>query len=370
MRQALGGVLALLGVCSSGAMGQTSGDPDWVAGYVTTEMRKQRIPGLALLVARRGEIVRAEGFGFANVEHEVPVKPETVFQSGSVGKQFTAAAVMMLVEEGKLGLDDPITEYLEDAPPSWKAITMRRLLSHTGGFPDYPEDFDYQQDQDNEEAHEQALLRLARTLPLTSTPGTRWEYSNLGYAVAGIVIRRVSGLFYGDLLDRRIFRPLGMRSARIISEADIVSHRAAGYRLNAGRLKNQEWVSPMVNTTADGALYFSILDLARWDAALRTERLLKRSTLEEMWAPVRLANGEPNPEGYGLGWVAEASHGQRVVRHAGQWQGFSSSIVRFPEDGLTVALLANLDEPDLDAMADRIAEHYLSQAGSGRSTAR
>lgn len=335
--------------------------PDWVAQHVTSEMQKQHIPGLALLVARDGKIVRAEGFGFASVELHVPVKPETVFQSGSMGKQFAATAVMMLVEEGKISLDDSITKYFDNAPATWNPITVRELLSHTAGFPDYPDDFDFQKNSKDIEIYEKELLKMASGLPLTSEPGTKFKYCNLGYATVGMLIRKVSGKFYGDFLAERIFRPLGMQSTRIISEADIVPNRAAGYRLVDGQLKNQEWVAPIANTTADGSLYFTILDLAKWDAALYTEKLVKRSTLEQMWTPVKFKNGEPNPDHYGFGWYNQTEDGHRVVAHGGQWQGFHTYIARYVDDKLTVVVLTNLAYPKLDPIAQPIAKHYLAE---------
>jgi len=229
-----------------------------ISEYVKAEMERQHIPGLSLLVAKGGKVVLAQGFGFANVELQVPVKPETIFQSGSVGKQFTATAVMMLVDEGKVGLDDPLTKYFKDAPQSWNDVTVRELLSHTGGLGDYPKDFDFRKDWTEDDQ-----LKLVESIPLAYPPGTKWDYSNLGYLTLGILIHRVTGEFYGDFLQQRIFQPLEMRSTRIISEADIVPNRAAGYRLVKGELKNQEWVAPMINTTADGSLYFSTLDLAK-----------------------------------------------------------------------------------------------------------
>jgi CubicO group peptidase (beta-lactamase class C family) len=327
------------------------------SNYVREEMHRQHIPGLALLVSRGGKIVRAEGFGMANVELQVPVKPETVFQSGSVGKQFTATAVMMLVEEGKVGLDDPLTKYFPDAPATWKEVTVRQLLSHTGGFGDYPEKFDFRKDWTEAE-----LLKLVEGIPLAYPPGTKWEYSNLGFLTLGILIHHVTGEFYGDFLQQRIFQPLGMQMARIISEADIVPNRAAGYRLVKGELKNQEWVAPMVNTTADGSLYFSILDLAKWDAALYTEKLLKRSSFDQMWTPAKFKNGEPNKEGYGFGWSTGVRHGHRLISHDGAWQGFKTSIERYVDDQLTVVVLANLAEAKPGEIAKHVADIYLSDS--------
>src|SRR6266568_5360798 len=298
-----------------------------VTDYVKAEMERQHIPGLSLLVVRNGKIVRAEGFGLANVELQVPAKPETVFQSGSVGKQFTATALMMLVEEGKIGLDDPLTKYFSDAPATWKDVTVRELLSHTAGFGDYPKDFNFRKDWTEDE-----LLKVVEAIPLAYVPGTKWEYSNLGYLTLGILIHRVTGEFYGDFLQEHIFKPLDMQSTRIISEADIIPNRAAGYRLVGGELKNQEWVAPMVNTTADGSLYFTILDLAKWDAALYTEKLLKRSSLDLMWTPVKLNDGKPNSNHYGFAWFINDAGGHRIIEHGGAWQGFTTNISRYVDD--------------------------------------
>ena len=332
--------------------------PDPVADYVRAEMQSQHIPGLALLVARHGEIVRAQGFGLSNVELQTPVKPETIFQSGSVGKQFTATAVMMLVEEGKVALDDPLTKYFKDAPPAWNEVTVRQLLSHTAGFTDYPKDFDMRRDRTEDE-----LLKLVQSIPLAYPPGTQWAYSNLGYLTLGIMIHHVTGRFYGDFLQDRIFGPIGMKTTRIISEADIVPNRAAGYRLVKDELKNQEWVAPMLNTTADGSLYFSILDLAKWDAALYTEKLLKQSSLDLMWTPTKLKDGTPNSDGYGFGWFMDKRRGHRVISHDGSWQGFKSDISRYVDDQLTVVVLANIEEANPEVIVSHVAQMYLSAPG-------
>ncbi|HKD01486.1 MAG TPA: serine hydrolase domain-containing protein [Terriglobales bacterium] len=360
MRRAL-----LVGVCLLGATAaaaQTSLDAA-VDQFIRREMQTRHIPGLALLVARDGKIVRAQGYGFSNLELEVPVKPETVFQSGSMGKQFTATAVMMLVEEGKVGLDDPLTRYFPDAPAAWSQVTVRNLLSHTAGFGDYPDNFDFRRDYTEDE-----LLKMVEAIPFASPPGTKYAYSNLGFLTLGIIIHRASGQFYGDFLEQRVFRPLGMTSTRIISEADIVPNRAAGYRWVKGQWKNQEWVSPTLNTTADGALYFSILDLARWDAALYAEKLLPRSALEQMWTVAKYKDGMPNSGHYGFGWFINTVKGHHVIEHEGQWQGFNTNISRYLDNKLTVVVLTNLDhcgpgevthgvaalyDPDLAAEAER-----------------
>ena len=320
--------------------------------YVREHMIMQRIPGLALTILKNGEVVKLNGYGFANLEHRIPVVPETIFQSGSVGKQFTATAVMILVEDGKITLDERISKYLNNIPKSWSRITVRHLLAHTSGMIFSPDALDFSRDYTEDE-----LLKLAARVPLASQPGEKWSYSNLGYVVLGIIISKVTGKFYGDFIQERIFKPLGMNTARIISEADIIPNRAAGYRLVDGELKNQEWVSPTLNTTADGSLYLTAIDMAKWDAALYGEKILKKSSLDQMWAAVRLNNGKTHPHGFG--WFLHEARGHKLIEHGGQWQGFTSHIARYADDKLTVIVLTNLASADLEAIAHGVATLYL-----------
>jgi CubicO group peptidase (beta-lactamase class C family) len=329
---------------------------DEVARVVRAEMAKQHIPGLALLVSRKGVPIRAEGFGLSNVELSVPVTPKTIFQSGSVGKQFTATAVMLLVEEGKLGLNDALAKYFDSGPSWWKDVTIRELLSHTAGFTDYPKEFDERKDYSEEE-----LLKMIEAIPPAYRPGTDWAYSNLGYVTLGILIHRVSGQYFGDFLQERVFKPLGMSTTRIMSEADIIPNRAAGYRLENGQLKNQEWVSQSANSTADGSLYFTILDLAKWDAALYTEKVLKESSKLEMWTVAPLNDGKPNPGPYGFAWFIESRKGHRLVGHDGRWQGFSTHIARYLDDGLTIVILTNQANCNPQLIVDEVAAVYLAK---------
>lgn len=335
---------------------------DTVDNFVRGEMKRQKIPGVSLMVARDGKIIRAQGYGYSNVELQVPVKPESIFQSGSLGKQFTATAVMMLVQDGRIALNDPISKYLTGGPAAWDRVTTRQLLSHTAGFTDYPENFDLRRDWTEDQ-----LLKVIAAIPLAFEPGTKYAYSNLGYVTLGILIHRVTGKFYGDFLRERIFEPLGMNTTRIISEADIVPNRSAGYRLVKGELKNQEWVSPMLNTTADGSLYFSVLDLAKWDAALYTDKLLPRAQLEEMWTPAKLLNGQPNSGHYGFGWFANQVNGHRLIEHEGAWQGFKTAICRYIDDRFTVVVLTNLAEADPYAIAHGVAGLYAPELKSESS---
>lgn len=316
--------------------------------FIAAEMQKQKIPGVSLAVIKDGKPLIVKGYGVSNVEHQVPVKPETIFQSGSVGKQFTAFAVMLLVDEGKISLDEKISKYLGEVPESWKNITVRHLLTHTGGMTDYPRDFDFRKDLTEDE-----LLKAAMKAPVPFAPGEKWQYSNLGYLTLGVIIHKASGKFYGDFLQERVFKPLGMTTARIISEADIVPNRAAGYQLVKGEVKNQEWVSPALNTTADGALYLTALDMIKWDEALTQAKLLKKESYEQMWSPVKLNDGKTHP--YGFGWMFANINGQKLIEHGGAWQGFKAHISRYPDNKLTVIVFANLINANQGKLANGVA---------------
>lgn len=344
-------MIGLQAAAASAAGAEVQSAPPWqtrVDAFVAAQMLAQKVPGVALAIVKDGVVV-ARGYGESNVEHHVPVTPETIFQSGSVGKQFTAAAVMLLVEEGRIALEDSITRYLPDAPATWQPIRIRHLLTHTSGIPDYAVDtFDYRRD-----ATEDELARMAYGLTLEFPPGAQWKYSNTGYLLLGVVIHKVSGQFYGDLLAERIFRPLGMSTARVISEAEIVPNRAAGYELVDGQLRNQEWVAPSLNTTADGALYLTVQDMVAWDRGLRAGAILKPESWAQMYTPVRLAGGETYP--YGFGWSVGTVAGAPRYAHGGSWQGFKSYIARYLGADLTIILFANLAETDTEALVDGVA---------------
>ena len=346
-RSAMFGALLFASIASPAAA-----QLEQVDAFVRAEMQRQRVPGVSIAIVKDGVIVKARGYGLSNVELAVPASPETVYQSGSVGKQFTATLVMMLVEEGRIGLEDPIGKYVPEAPARWNDITIRHVLTHTSGISDARWDStDFQRNYS-----EADLTRMIAAMPLDFAPGSKWKYSNPAYILLGIIVHRVTGKFYGDVLRERIFTPLGMTTARIISEADIVPNRAAGYQLVNGALKNQDWVSPAMNTTADGSLYLTVLDLAKWDAALYGETLLRRASLERMWTPVRLNDGTTHP--YGFGWAFGDALGHRIIQHGGAWQGFKSFIARYVDDRVTVIVLMNLGDADPGRFAHGVAGAY------------
>lgn len=326
-----------------------------VGEHVRERMRQGKVPGLSLAVVRDGKVVMAAGYGLANLEHAAPATAETVYQAASIGKQLTAAAVMLLVEEGKLKLDTLLSEVLPESLPAGKGVTIRQLLSHTSGIKDYTKkDFNHREDH----TESQLLAKFAR-FPPDFAPGAEYRYSNTGYALLGMVIRRITDEYHGDFVRRRILTPLGMTATRVISEADIVPRRASGYRLIKRRVRNQEWVAPSLNTLADGCLYTTVLDLAKWDLAVGAGRVLRKETLERVWTPAVTADGKTGV--YGLGWKIGEVNGRRLVEHRGSWQGFRGHLVRYRDDGLTVIVLSNLATAAAERVAREVAGMYRAE---------
>ena len=346
------------GVLAAPARDLTPEQMSAIDRYVDAEMRREHVPGIAVGIYNRGEILLAKGYGLANIELNVPVKAETVFQSGSVGKQFAATAIMMLVEEGKVGLDDSIVKYFPNAPQSWQAIRVKNLLSHTSGLSEYESNertgpsgpfylrLDYTEDE---------IVNKIEALPIEFKPGDKWDYRNTNYVLLGVIIHKVTGSFYADYLQQRIFKPLGMSSTRLISEADIIPNRSAGYEVKGEKLQNQSWVSPTFNSTADGALYFNVLDVAKWDAALYGTKVLKQSSLDQSWTVFSLNDGKPNNGNYGFAWMIPSVSGHKLVEHSGAWQGFRCHFLRYPDDGISVVVLANSDSASPEQFAHVIA---------------
>ena len=328
---------------------------DQVDDYIQSEMKKNKIPGLSIAVIKNDKIIKAKGYGLANIELIVPATPDTVYQSGSTGKQFTATLVMMLVEKGKIKLDAKVSKYIKGTPKSWEKITIRHLLTHTSGLKNYDNYINPQRDYTDEQ-----LIKLSESYPLDFEPGEKWKYSNTGYMVLGVIIKKVSGKFYGDLLHENIFIPLGMKTAGVVDTRKIIPNRAAGYELVNNDLQNQAYVPPSLSRTADGTLYMTVLDFSKWDAALYTDKLLKKSDLDLMFTPVKLNNGKTFS--YGFGWFIGDMNGHRLIEHGGEFQGFSSYISRYVDDKLTIIILSNRAyiADDIGDMAHHIAGLYES----------
>lgn len=328
----------------------TAAAADPVDDYVRAVMAAKKVPGVSVAILRGGAVVKMQGYGMANLELDAPATPDTLYQSGSLGKQFTAAGILLLAEDGALTLDDRLAKHFPEGPSTWHRITVRHLLTHTSGLQDYGGDeIDFRRDYSEED-----LLTVARTIPLEFEPGTQWSYSNTGYLLLGLLTSRLAGRHWSDFQAERIFQPLGMATTRVISERDIVPNRAAGYELDdKGEVKNQEWVAPSLNRLADGALYFSVKDLAAWEAALHARTFMKPASFEAWWTPASLGGHLTYP--YGFGWGLGEQRGHRLIEHGGSWQGFRTAIARYVDQGLTVIVLANLAQAEPETMAHEIA---------------
>ena len=333
-----------------------------VDDIVRASMQEEDVPGVSIAIVREGNIIKATGYGVANLELNVPVTPQSVFEIGSITKQFTAASLMLLVEDGKIALDDPITKYFPEATQHWSAVTIRHLLTHTAGLPDIWGDteetlynkgiVDFRRDYTEDE-----LVRIYAARPLDFSPGTEWSYCNPCYQILGFLIHRVSGQTYDGFLNARIFKPLGMHATRVSSWADVIANRATGYEPFHGEFKHRAWVSPTLLFTADGGLVSTVEDMARWDAALYAERPLTRAQREAMWTPAPITHATKRP--YGMAWRINDVNGHRLIWHVGGGFGFYAIFSRYVDDNLTIIALTNVGEFDVLKLAGRIASLYL-----------
>ena len=322
-----------------------------VADYVKAEMKRQRIPGLSLAIVKNGEIILAEGYGLADVKSNAPARPETVFRICSVSKQFIATGITLLAQGGQLRLDDPISKYLEGTPETWKPITIRHLLTHTSGIIREAPGFDpfkIQSDAD--------VVRSAYSRPLRFAPGEKWEYCNTGYFALAEIIRRVAGRPWSEYLSEKVFKPSGMNTTFPTNTTESLPNRAAGYTDNDNPKPASDW--PALRPS--GAFLSTVLDLAKWDAVLNTDKILSESSRRQMWNPVKLNNGTSYP--YGFGWQLGDNRGRKLVHHSGGMPGFRAKFARFVDDRLTIIVLMNLDDVDVDSIVYGIAALYLPAA--------
>ena len=329
---------------------------DSIDNFVRSEMQKKHIPGLSLVVIRNGRIIKSANYGLANVELNVPVNDRTSFEIASMTKQFTAAALLLLVEDGKVRLDDSVTAYLADLPSTWQDITIRRLLDHTSGLRD---DWDEGNDFFLTKNSDEAFLDALKQQPLGFRPGERFSYS-CGPFVVGMIISKVSGMPYAEFMRRRIFEPLGMTSTHINDATRIVTNRASGYAYRNNTLQNGVRISPAAHARADVGIRTTALDLVKWDAALNDERLLSRSSLNVMFSPTKLSNGDRVPSG--LGWFLYPMRGHEVRQHGGGFRtGFNTTINRYPDAKLTIVLLTNLFRAGANDLGHKIAGFYIPE---------
>lgn len=316
------------------------------------------IPGVSVMIARGGETLFKQGFGHANVELGTPATPQSVYQIGSLGKTFTAVGVMLLVEDGKLALDESITHYLPEAPAHWKPVTLRTLVGMRSGIADYEEaslggDSEAAIDLRRDYTDAELVTRLARS-PLIFAPGTRIQYSNSNYVVLGALITKIAGEPYTDFLARRLFGPVGMNTARKASLQALIPNRADGYWREEG-LRNADWVSPTLYSTGDGGLMMSVNDLEAWHRLLTAKSGGVSEIPRRMWPVAPFLDGSHPLIRYALGWQSQEAGGVAVVGHGGTWAGYRAYFLHVPSTGLSVAVLANLESAGTGRLAWKLA---------------
>ena len=353
-------VTFLTAVASSLATAAAGGDDrgtllERIDQLAADSMEATQTPGISVAVQHRGELILARGYGLADVENRVPATEHTVYRIGSVTKQFTAAAVMKLVEKGKVALDDPMTKYFPDYPVGDFHITVGQLLDHTSGIKGYTEMPAFWEQGRLDLSHEQ-MIELFSAEPYEFEPGDRYQYNNSGYYLAGLLVEKASGKSYAEYLAETFFRPLGMRESHYLYNDPIVPNRAEGYRVEDGVLLNDEPLS-MHLPFAAGALGSSVLDLVRWTVALGAGDVVGPEGLEAMTTRRRLPGGEEI--GYGLGLFVGEMAGRRLIEHAGGINGFLSQLAWYPDDDLIVAVLANSLPAEPGPLQARIARAVL-----------
>ncbi len=327
-------------------------------------------PGAAVLVIEDGRVVFERGYGVTGLRTRHPIDGRTNFRLASVTKQFTAAAAMLLVRDGRLRYGDPLERFFPDFPEYGRAITIRQLLNHTSGLPDYE---DLMAPLDPSVPVEDVQIRDAGVLELLKRqaagkfpPGAKWDYSNSGYVLLGLAIEKAAGSPFGRFLHDRIFAPLKMDHTLAYERGkNTVPDRAYGHSREAGLWRETDQ-SPTSATLGDGGVYSSLADLARWDEALRRHTLLSRAEMEPALTPVRPAAGPPvepggAPAAYGFGWFLNPWKGRGRMWHSGETVGFRTAVERFPGEALTVIVLANRADLDAAGLALRIADTYLEK---------
>ena len=323
---------------------------------IRAAMAEDKIPGVLIGVASRGRLVHTQSYGMANVELRVPVSDSTVFEIGSISKQFVTAAIMLLIQDERVGLDDAIHDYLTDLPSEWLGVTIRQLLTHTSGIPDYEEIQTYEAYRFRFTPEE--IIRVAHSRPMDFEPGTGWYYSNTGYFLLSLIVERVEGRPLGSVLRSRIFEPLGMSQTRLADPEDIIPHRASGYWVDrmGVELMNRDATQPS-STLGAGGILSSVHDMVKWDTVLYGDQLLSEASKTAMWTSTILPNGEDT--GYAFGWGVGQYRGHRSVSHNGQVAGFVASFMRLPDEDVALIVFANRYQVSSGRIRDIVADTFL-----------
>jgi CubicO group peptidase (beta-lactamase class C family) len=338
-------------------------------------------PGLAVLAKKDGKIIIAQGYGVRELGSPAKIDPETNFRLASFTKQFTAMAVMLLVHSGKLHYDDHLAKFFPNFPPYGTDITVGQLLNHTSGLPDYAEIMEKEEKNGGPQWSPEHQIQDDEVLALLKAqavgkfaPGSRWEYSNSGYVVLGIIVAKASGMPYREFLHRRIFAPLKMSHTLVYQKGkNEIRDRAFGHSKEDGKLVETDQ-SPTSATLGDGGIYSNVMDLAKWDEGLQRHTLLSEKEMQPALTPVKLSDGsephwprdpqapntaEPPAVMYGFGWFLNPYQGHPRYYHDGGTMGFRTTIQRFINDHVTVIVLSNRTDLNPDELSLKVADLLL-----------
>jgi len=380
MRQIFATVLLLLIAAPIGILAARGSDvaaSDKEIDAILSAVAKPGEPGLAAVVKKDGRVIFERGYGVRKLGTAEKIDADTNFRLASVTKEFTAMAIMLLVKDGKVRYDQRLTEIFPEFPAYGKNITVRNLLNHTGGLPDYEELMDREEktsgprwSAEHQIQDDEVLSLLEKQTEGKFAPGTSWEYSNSGYVVLGLMVAKASGMAYRDFLQKRIFDPVGMKHSVAYQKGkNEVSQRAFGYSKDGGKLVETDQSSTSA-TLGDGGVYSNLRDMAKWDEALEKHTLLSEAEFAPALAPVKLADGsQPHwpskpdgdnlapgkPVSYGFGWFLDPLNGHPRMWHSGSTTGFRTVIERFTKDGVSIVILCNRTELDPTEYSDKIA---------------
>lgn len=347
-----------LSLCLWGNPPSAAEPADEFASHVETICRDAvdsgRTVGLSVGVARGDTVLFVEGFGLANAELNVPATSDTVYRIGSVTKEFTAAAVLLLVEDSRIALDAPVSEYLPDYPEHTRMVTVRHLLQHTSGVKDFTRLADYRKERPLEVSQSDVLQRFQH-LPLEFAPGAKYRYCNSGYFLLALIIEKVTGKTYREFLEERLFFKLGLRTTYCDHSARIIPNRASGYTRWGGKLRNASFIS-LNQTIGAGNLASTVTDLIAWQRGVMQYRLLRSESISAMTSRGRLTDGKEF--NYGFGIRTAKLDGKAVFRHGGGISGFRADLAYYPDTDLTIAVLANSDGFNTAKLSDQIARRY------------
>lgn len=317
---------------------------DKVDDYIQQVMKTEGIPGVSVAIVKNGQVVKVKGYGFSNVETNTAFTAETNVKIASLSKPIIAMAVMKLAEEGKLNIDDKVSKYLSNTPESWASVRIRHMLSHTSGIiresPAF-EPFEFHSDS--------AVVQAAYAAPLRFKTGEKYEYCNVGYFALAEVVRVVSGKPWYEYINDVIFAPTKMNSTKVNNYEEIIPNRANAYTLRNGKLYNE---TVFLALRPSGAFLSTVNDLVLLEKAMFEQKLLKQDSYKTMWTPFVLNDGKNAL--YGLGWAIEEYKETRKIRHGGSLNGFKSEFARFPDKGITIIVLTNLNEAQPHKLAEGI----------------